>query len=52
MRKKLLLVSTILEGIVKIISAIKCRLVCCKSSCNTVDETENKTIKLKYSTEL
>ena len=54
MGNKVLLTKTILEGLVNLVRAIKCRLVCCKSSCNTVDETdrEEKSIKIKYQTEL
>jgi len=33
----------LLEGLVRIINAIKCKITCCKSSCNTIDEIENKT---------
>lgn len=33
----------LLEGIASIIKLIKCRFTCCKSSCNTIDEIENKT---------
>jgi len=33
----------LLDGIVNIVKAIKCKITCCKSSCNTIDDTENKT---------
>lgn len=29
----------LLDGIVKIIKAIKCKIMCCKSSCNTESDT-------------
>ena len=39
--KKILLIETIINGIVKIIKAIKCKSSCCiQSSCNQPDETQ------------
>ena len=32
----------LLDGIVRIIKAIKCRFICCKSSCNTDPEIKGQ----------
>lgn len=52
--KKILLVETILNGIVKIIKAIKCKSSCCiQSSCNQPDELEEKiNKKIIYHTDI
>ena len=39
--KKILLVETILNGLVKIIKAIRFKSTCCKSSCNEPPRCEN-----------
>lgn len=36
---KIRLVKVIMEGLVNIVNAIRCRSTCCKSSCNT--DTDN-----------
>ncbi len=42
----------LLDGIVRIIQAIKCKLTCCKSSCNatqdTISDRSNSPHKEKY----
>ena len=48
-RNNMEIIKTIIEGIVKIIKVIKCRLTCFKSSCNTKDETNEQIDKIKKS---
>ena len=36
------LVKVILEGLVRMIKVLKCKITCCKSSCNTNEETETE----------
>jgi hypothetical protein len=53
--KKILLVETILNGIVKIIKAIKCKSSCCiQSSCNQPDDNLEEKInkKIIYQTDI
>ncbi len=50
--KKILLVETILNGIVKIIKAIRCKSTCCKSSCNEPKNCDCNEPELKNIIEL
>ena len=34
------LTKIIIDGLVKLFHAIKCKMLCCKSSCNTNDDLE------------
>ena len=42
--KNIKLVQAIFEGLVKIIKVLKCKITCCRSSCNTSESVTEKNV--------
>lgn len=51
--KKIMLVKVILEGLVKVIKSIRCKMVCCcKTECGKITPPNTPTNKIIKSTDL